>query len=1676
MRSSRRVTQRVAPALASIASVLLFATCDFDKISGTPTPITQQEIDRLFSITPADSTIILGGTTALSIAPGTNVNLTGTTQSWSSSNTAVVAITETGVATGVTIGNAVITARLIAPELDTGYSKTRALRVRYKGIKACGVAPQCSPSSLDSIAGLNLSRPVSFFGTNNADARQTTALTGVTLTTRDSGAATNTVASVTGSNVFARRNGAAYVIGVFENMRDSIKVRVRQVAKSLTFPTTEYTANAINANRTLPITMRDVNDSVMTASPRLRFSSSNPAVVTIDSITGVLRVLVKDTARIFVRVDTILNRSQKLVVRQAISNITKAAGDIASDTVGRLVTIAPKVTVVDSGNTAIEGDTVIFRVGSGAGVVTDSIKLTDASGQATVGSWQLGPTAGPQTLIATSGPRTTTFTVTGIAQRAYKLMFGTQPRSAATGAALTPAVTVTIRDSLNNLVTTASDSVFVAIGNNPGTATLSGTRRAAAVNGVATFANLALNAAASGYTLAATGAGALLSTISDAFDIFGAANKLGVVRQPVGTSAGAILDTIQIAVQDAAGNTVANDTRNVSLAIGTNPGSGGLSGTTTVAAVGGIATFTGLSINAAGAGYTLNATATGVTSAATNAFTIAPVGAANKLAFTTQPGNVASGATPSLAVTIQDANGATVTSSSASITLTLIAGTTVGTLSGTTTRNAVNGVALFPGISIDKVGTGYKFAANSTGLTGAESNAFNVTPGTATKLGFLAHPTHSVVSTTMSPAVTVAIQDAAGNTVTGQAATSVTVTSQNCTGTIAGTTAVNTAAGIATFSGITIGATQAANCTLQATATGLTTATSSAFNMVAATGAIRLVFGTQPSQATAGNVVPFFTVRAVDANGTTVSTATPAVTISVLSGPTTTLFGTPSATASSGVASFSNVQIRTAGTYKLLATSTGFKADSSVAFTVVPGAVSKVGFVTQPTSITAGSPFTPVLTASFQDQFGNTVSTQNGTIEVGVQAGPGGGVQVVGTRFQTSVNGVAEFPGLTINKAFTGYTLFAASTGLSISVSSSFNVSAGPVSTLSFTSGGVNLVAGNPFSAVVQATDAAGNAITTFNSPITLGVSGGDGTASVIGTTTVTPTSGSASFSNLQIQKAGTNYKLTASASGLSTAESNSFTVFAGNAAKLGWLDQPQNTFQNAPLNPAVGGQQPRVAVQDQFGNTVNNFSTIQITLVNAAGVQMRDNGIAVASKNYNMANGVVTIDGLTLQGTVANMQLNATSFSGYTAALSSSFNLSAFGPKSKVGFKVEPTNGTLAVALSPAVEVAVQDAYGNTVTDATDQITVVKRNDGAVGGGTTVSGGAATAAVAGVATFQISLDKAGNSFTLEATGAGITGTDTSAAFNIFSPGVVTSGTSIADMVRVNDRIYWLESGATGALKSVAVTGGAVTTHSGSFAIANAARMASDGTNLYWIEAGSNPAGATGSVRRYNIAGGGIPATIASGLSDVRTDANTFAIDATNVYFSGRSQTGTTAAIKTAALSGTGVTPTDIFAPAANTGLTHYFTLGGGFVFAYDGSTGVLKRMTTSGASIQNLNTGTVSAQRLAYGGLNGTTLYFTEAGGNLKTIASANTTVTAGTPGFPISGLFTVYNMVLDGTNMYIKNSNVLRRYDVTGFGGTVQTADIATNGAINFQTLLIDGTYLYYSNNASGIGKIQK
>ncbi len=429
-----------------------------------------------------------------------------------------------------------------------------------------------------------------------------------------------------------------------------------------------------------------------------------------------------------------------------------------------------------------------------------------------------------------TGNTSATFNITP--GTAALLVFTVQPSSATSGAAITPAVQVTAQDAQGNTATPFSGNVALAIAANPGGGTLAGTTSVAAVNGVATFANVSIDKVGTGYTLAASATGPG-GTTSTAFNITpAAASHLVFSAQPTTTTAGSVITpAVQVTAQDAQGNTASGFTGNVSVAIGTNPGGGTLSGTATAAAVGGVVSFGSLSIDKAGTGYTLATSATGLTGATSSTFNIEPA-AANRLVFTGQPTSVTAGATitPAVAVTVQDGLGNTVTGFTGNVAVAIGTNPGGGALSGTTTVAAVNGVATFSTLSINRTGTGYTLTASGTGLATGGSAAFNVSAGSATALVFTGEPTNAVAGAAITPAVQVTVEDGLGNTVTSFAANvTVAIATNPGGGTLAGTATVAATAGVATFSNLSINKT-GTGYTLGASSGGLT-GTSAGFNI-----------------------------------------------------------------------------------------------------------------------------------------------------------------------------------------------------------------------------------------------------------------------------------------------------------------------------------------------------------------------------------------------------------------------------------------------------------------------------------------------------------------------------------------------------------------------------------------------------------------------------------------------------------------------------------------------------------------------------------------------------------------------------------------------------------------------------------------------------------------------------
>jgi alpha-tubulin suppressor-like RCC1 family protein len=308
--------------------------------------------------------------------------------------------------------------------------------------------------------------------------------------------------------------------------------------------------------------------------------------------------------------------------------------------------------------------------------------------------------------------------------------------------------------------------------------------------------------------------------------------KLVFTVQPTTTTAGnPIIPVVAVAIQDEVGNTVTSSTSNITLATGSNTPGMTLSGTSTVAAVNGVATFPGITISVS-SNYTLSATSPNLASATSVQFAVV-TGPAAKLDFTVQPVTTLANLTiPAVTVAVQDAAGNTVVTANSTIAMVIGSNPGGGSLSGNLMVPALNGLAVFSTLSITKPGAGYTLRATTgSSITPATSNGFNVTLGPATQLVFTGQPSTNRPGATISPAVEVAIEDVAGN-VLPTATNSITVTIGNNAGggTLSGTTTVAAVSGAARFSDLRIN-NEGDGYTLAATSPNLSVATSSAFSI-----------------------------------------------------------------------------------------------------------------------------------------------------------------------------------------------------------------------------------------------------------------------------------------------------------------------------------------------------------------------------------------------------------------------------------------------------------------------------------------------------------------------------------------------------------------------------------------------------------------------------------------------------------------------------------------------------------------------------------------------------------------------------------------------------------------------------------------------------------------------------
>ncbi len=270
--------------------------------------------------------------------------------------------------------------------------------------------------------------------------------------------------------------------------------------------------------------------------------------------------------------------------------------------------------------------------------------------------------------------------------------------------------------------------------------------------------------------------------------------------------------------------------------------------------------------------------------------------------------------------------------------------------------------------------------------------------------------------------------------------------------------------------------------------------------------------------------------------------------------------------------------------------------------------------------------------------------------------------------------------------------------------------------------------------------DTYGNLVGGDHSSVTVSVYSGPTGATLQGTTTVEALHGVATFSDLTLTTAGL-YQLQASGVNLNGANSAQFSIIAGTAAQLEFVQQPTSAAIGASIAPAA-----TVGVADSYGNIVTGAtSTIQLAINDGPA-----GAVLSGTLSQPAVSGVATFPNLSL-----NLRGNYTLAANTdTLAGDTSESFLITGLPAKLVFATQPTDIIVGGSINPTVTVYVEDDYGSVV--ASDQSSVtLSVASGPTGG--VVGGNVVASAVKGVASFPSVFLNVGGTYALNASDSVLT-------------------------------------------------------------------------------------------------------------------------------------------------------------------------------------------------------------------------------------------------------------------------------------------------------------------------------
>jgi hypothetical protein len=413
-------------------------------------------------------------------------------------------------------------------------------------------------------------------------------------------------------------------------------------------------------------------------------------------------------------------------------------------------------------------------------------------------------------------------------------------------------------------------------------------------------------------------------------------------------------------------------------------------------------------------------------------------------------------------------------------------------------------------------------------------------------------------------------------------------------------------------------------------------------------------------------------------------------------------------------------------------TSGSLTAATSTSFNIFAGTATKLLITGTLETRQAGQTLSS-FTVQAVDNSNNIDLTYSGTISISIASNPTGGT-LSGTTSKSAVNGQAAFNDLSINKVGTGYVLSAGSGTLTTAVTNSFNITHAPASKIAITQQPpASVIAGNPFGLSIEVLDDFDNRATSFNNQITVALENNPAGGTLTGTTQVNASSGVAVFNNLFINKAGSEYSLRVSGTGLLQAISTQINVTHGTAAVI------ELTGGTGPLTAGLA-RNLTATIKDAFGNRVTTgaASNAVVTFAQTEGTGTVT-GLGPSTAIAGEASLSVTGEkagSVTLRASITSPAINSNTHI---------FTVIAASPKKITAYSGTPQSTVVATVFSNNLQTRVTDQFDNPVSGVTVKFEA-PNIDGAPGA-TFAASGEGNTNLSGIATAPLltANTKAGN-------------------------------------------------------------------------------------------------------------------------------------------------------------------------------------------------------------------------------------------------------------------------------------------------------------------------------------------